>query len=30
MLGIASAFDEAWLREPLRYVIAVAAPSGSS
>ena len=25
MLGIASAFDEAWLREPLRYVIAVAA-----
>jgi APA family basic amino acid/polyamine antiporter len=25
MLGIASAFDEEWLREPLRYVIAVAA-----
>ena len=25
MLGIAEAFDEAWLREPLRYVIAVAA-----
>ena len=25
MLGIAAAFDEAWLREPLRYVIAVAA-----
>ena len=23
MLGIASAFDEAWLREPLRYTIAV-------
>ncbi len=25
MLGIASAFDEEWLREPLRYVIAVSA-----
>jgi basic amino acid/polyamine antiporter, APA family len=25
MLGIVSAFDEAWLREPLRYVIAVLA-----
>jgi APA family basic amino acid/polyamine antiporter len=25
MLGIAAAFDESWLREPLRYVIAVAA-----
>jgi basic amino acid/polyamine antiporter, APA family len=25
MLGIASAFEEEWLREPLRYVIAVAA-----
>ena len=25
MLGIVSAFDEAWLREPLRYLVAVAA-----
>ena len=25
MLGIASAFDEKWLREPLRYTVAVAA-----
>ena len=27
MLGLVSSFDQAWLREPLRYLVAVSARS---